>query len=71
MFFNPTDESIEQELALPLYYTGCVDFAAISWEDKSAKQVVNLNRDYSISITVGIFMIYLLIRKGVMMMTLN
>lgn len=53
LLFNPTDEAITRTIKLPLYYTGLSETANI--REKENKPVsYNLNRDYTVDITVTI-----------------
>ncbi len=53
MFFNPTDEAIEREINLPLYYTGLTKTASIRAKEGKANQY-KLNRDYSVKLKITI-----------------
>ncbi len=49
MIYNPTEEALEQEIVLPLYYTGLDDTALVSESD--AKPIrLKLDREYRIRI---------------------
>jgi hypothetical protein len=51
MFFNPTDEEMEREITLPLYYTGLTETASIR-EKEGASKTFKLNRDYSVKVKI-------------------
>jgi hypothetical protein len=53
MFFNPTDEDIEREVSLPVYYTGLNKEAKVSEQDGEAKDY-QISRDYKIDLKVKI-----------------
>ncbi|GJM31389.1 MAG: hypothetical protein DHS20C18_03900 [Saprospiraceae bacterium] len=53
MIFNPLNETVVQEIEVPLYYTGLTDKVAVSHED--AKTIpYQLNRDYKIHLNVEV-----------------
>ena len=51
LFFNPLEEPITRQVALPLYYTGLTESARIREQDGEAK-TFRLGRDYGVAITV-------------------
>jgi hypothetical protein len=53
MLFNPTSETIDKEIALPLYYTGLTDKARIREEEGNAVEY-SLNRAFEASVKVQI-----------------
>jgi len=53
MFFNPTDKDITRNIKLPLYYTGLTNKASVREQEGKSKRY-NMNRDYSINLTVNI-----------------
>lgn len=53
MLFNPTDAPITRTIKLPLYYTGLSREASISEKEGRSKRY-QLNRDYSVDVTVTI-----------------
>ena len=53
-FFNPTGETLQQLIEVPLYYTGLTSTATVVFEDNpDTKQVLNLRRDYNIEVTIS------------------
>ena len=58
LIFNPTDEPIEKEFVLPLYYTGIDKKASVSvhtgYSDKSEVESYALDRQYQISVPVTV-----------------
>ena len=49
MIYNPTDEPLQQELTLPLYYTGLSDTAlVVEQNDKPVR--MKLDRQYCITV---------------------
>jgi hypothetical protein len=53
MLYNPTKESINRTIRLPLYYTGLQQTATISEQDNKPKKFT-LNRDYSVDFTFSL-----------------
>lgn len=53
MLFNPTSETIDKEISLPLYYTGLTDKARIR-EDEGNAVEYTLNRTFEVSVKVKI-----------------
>lgn len=53
MLYNPTTETIERTITLPLYYTGLSKQARVREKEGVAKTYI-LNRDYSIQVKVKI-----------------
>ncbi len=53
MFFNPSDEAMEREITLPLYYTGLTQKAMIREKEGKAKGY-KLNREYEVKIKIQI-----------------
>lgn len=53
MLYNPTSAPITRTIHLPLYYTGLKNAAKIAEQEGPAK-LINLNRDYSATVTVTI-----------------
>jgi len=51
--FNPTDQTINQEMKIPLYYTGLAERAHF-FEAGTQKSVMELARDYSVRLQVSI-----------------
>ena len=49
MIYNPSDEPLEQEIVLPLYYTGLSEAATISERDAESVRM-KLDRQYRIMI---------------------
>ena len=55
MIFNPTSETIKDDLEIPLYYTGLSTKAQVIFEgDKSTSQEFFLSRDYKIAISLNL-----------------
>jgi hypothetical protein len=53
-FFNPTGESLQQSIEVPLYYTGLTSTATAIFEDDPATQeTFTLRRDYAIEISIS------------------
>ena len=53
MIFNPTSETLKDELEVPLYYTGLNSKALVMLEgDKSTAQEFELSRNYKITISI-------------------
>ena len=48
LVFNPTLETLTQQISFPLYYTGLTTKAAFSQEGAATPTVYTLNRDYSV-----------------------
>ena len=58
VFFNPTLDHLRSYINLPLYYTGLEDNATIIREENTNFPVTHqLNRDFSIDISIGIVLI--------------
>ena len=53
MVFNSTDEVMDREITLPLYYTGLTDVAKVR-EKEGESITIKLDRDYSIKMKVTI-----------------
>ena len=53
MVFNPTTEDRQENMTLPLYYSGLTDGAAMSIGG-GAPAKVQLARDYSLTVTVSV-----------------
>lgn len=53
LFFNPTDQPINREVDLPLYYTGLTDTARIR-EQEGPSTEYRLERDYTVKLKVTI-----------------
>jgi len=53
MLYNPTSETIERTITLPLYYTGLSKQARVREKEGVAK-TYTLSRDYSIQVKVKI-----------------
>lgn len=53
MLYNPTGKPITRTIQLPLYYTGLKQAAVLTWPG-NRKQTVQLNRDFTATITVTI-----------------
>jgi len=53
MLFNPTNQAVEREISLPLYYTGLTDKARVR-EKEGNSTVYKLSRDYTIKVKVVI-----------------
>jgi len=53
LVFNPTDEEIEKELSIPLYYAGFTDTARIR-EGEGPARTLRLDREYRISLPVKV-----------------
>ncbi|WP_439182145.1 NPCBM/NEW2 domain-containing protein [Carboxylicivirga taeanensis] len=53
MFFNPSDEDMEREITLPLYYTGLTQKAMIREKEGKAK-AYKLNREYEVKLKIHI-----------------
>lgn len=51
MVFNPTSDTIETNLPLPLYYTGLTDIAQVS-EQENPWTNYTLARDYHIDLQI-------------------
>ena len=55
MIFNPTSETIKDDLEIPLYYTGLSTKAQVMFKgDKSTSQEFVLSRDYKITISINL-----------------
>ena len=58
MFFNPTLNTLQSYINLPLYYTGLEQTATIIYEEHTTSPVVyQMHRDYSIDILIGMVLI--------------
>lgn len=53
MFFNPSSESLEEFISIPLYYTGLTGKVHVSEREKGFN-VYDLNRDYTIDLPISI-----------------
>jgi hypothetical protein len=53
MVYNPLESEVQKIVALPLYYTGLRDKAAVS-ERNGSPQTLTLNRDYSVELPVTV-----------------
>ena len=53
LLFNPTDQTIQRDIHLPLYYTGLTKTAKVREQDGKFKKY-KLNRDYSIALSFEI-----------------
>ena len=53
LLFNPTRNTIQERISIPLYYSGFKDTAVISEMDENSKKV-KLNREYEASLEVNI-----------------
>lgn len=53
MFFNPTQELVQEKIRIPLYYTGLDQEASVSKKDGDMK-TFKLNREYEIELEVDI-----------------
>ncbi|MCH5719062.1 hypothetical protein [Niabella hibiscisoli] len=51
MLYNPTDQKIEKDIKIPLYYTGLTQTARIREKEGPAKSY-SLNRNYETTIKV-------------------
>lgn len=53
MLFNPTGETMQRTIPLPLYYTGLTETARVREKEGVVKEY-RINRDYSIEVSVSI-----------------
>jgi hypothetical protein len=72
VFFNPTDERLTQWIRMPLYYTGATEAVEIALGGANPR-VLNLQRDYSIDVSIGeeLFLSSLLQHNLIMAMNLS
>jgi len=54
MLFNPTNEKLEEEIKLPLYYTGITETATIYEEGEKKGRKIELDRNYEVDLKVKI-----------------
>ena len=54
LFFNPTNKEIVRTLNIPLYYTGLAKKVEVRQEEQKKNLTYQLNRDYSIQLTITI-----------------
>jgi len=53
LLFNPLDQALKREVALPLYYTGLTNTARIR-EKEGAAKTFKLDREFSVRVPVEI-----------------
>ncbi|MBJ2173243.1 alpha-galactosidase [Aureibaculum sp. A20] len=54
MLFNPTENTIDEVIKVPLYYTGLTEFATIAEKGKKKGKKYELNRNYEVDLSVKI-----------------